>query len=84
MVENILKQYFPHFDLGHKEAIFGDTNSKGESVINTMLLSAKQFIWRQTFGTKNLDESQYISYMRNELNLIIEEMNFKGELIRFI
>ena len=84
MVENTLKQYFPQFNLGRKEAIFGDTNSKGDSVINTMLLLAKQFIWREKFGTKSLNEIKYILYMKKELNLLIETMNFKGQLNGFI
>ena len=84
MVENILKNYFPHFNLGRKEAIFGDTNSKGDSVINTILLLAKQFIWKEKFGTKELDEIKYILYMKKELNFLIETMNFKGELTIFI
>ena len=84
MVENILKKYFPHFNLGRKEAIFGDTNSKGDSVINTILLLAKQFIWREKFCTKELNEINYILYMKKELQLLIEAMNFKGKLTIFI
>ena len=66
MVGNILRIYFPNFNLGRKEAIFGDIKSKGDSVINTMLLLAKQFICMEKFGSKNIDEIKYISYMRRE------------------
>ena len=38
MVGNILNFYFPDFRLGRKEAIFGDSKSNGDSVINTMIL----------------------------------------------
>ena len=44
MVGNIISYYFPHFNLGRKEAIFGDYNTKGNSIINTMIILAKQFI----------------------------------------
>ena len=44
MVGNIISNYFPQFHLGRKEAIFGDYNTRGDSIINTMILLAKQFI----------------------------------------
>ena len=83
MVGNILEIYFPNFTLGKKEAIFGDIKSAGDSVINTMLLLAKQFIWREKFGSKNIDEATYISFMRRELGFLQENMNFKGSGIKF-
>ena len=83
MVGNILEIYFPNFTLGKKEAIFGDIKSAGDSVINTMLLLAKQFIWREKFGSKNIDEATYISFMRRELGFLQENMNFKGRGIKF-
>ena len=83
MVGKILKLFFPNFSLGKKEAIFGDINTKGDSVINTMLLLAKQFIWREKFGSKNIDEATYISFMRRELCFLQENMNFKGQGIKF-
>ena len=60
MVGNILTSYFPNFILGRKEAIFGEIKSRGDSVINTVILLAKQFPWRQKFGSKNIDELQFI------------------------
>ena len=83
MVGNILGAYFPQFTLGRKEAIFGDAKSKPDSVINTMLLLGKQFIWRQKFGSKSLDELSFIIYMKNELNLLYQTMVFKGQKIKF-
>ena len=83
MVGNILGVYFPQFTLGRKEAIFGDANSKPDSVINTMLLLGKQFIWRRKFGSKSLDELSFIIYMKNELNFLYQTMVFKGKKIKF-
>ena len=83
MVEEILKTYFPNFKLGRKEAIFGDIKSKGDSVINTMLLLSKQFIWKEKFGSKNIDEVKYITFMRKELNFLLESMNYQGNGIKF-
>ena len=78
MVGNFISTYFPNFRLGRKEAIFGDINSKGDSVINTLILLAKQFLWRQKFGSKKLDELQYIMFMRRELPLLEKLLEFKG------
>ena len=83
MVGNILSNYFPQFKLGKKEAIFGDYNSKGNSVINTLILLAKQFIWIQKFGSKLLCEVEFINFMRKELNILQEVMKFKGEYPEF-
>ena len=83
MVENTISMYFPNFRLGRKEAIFGDINTKGDSIINTMLLLGKQFIWRQKFGSKTLDEISYILYMKCELNFLLQIMDFKGEKDKF-
>ena len=79
MVGNILTLYFPNFKLERKEAIFGDINSRGDSVINTVILLAKQFLWRQKFGSKNIDELQFIIYMRNELKFLMKTLEFKGD-----
>ena len=79
MVGNTLNIYYPQFKLGRKEAIFGDINSGGDSVINTVLLISKQFIWRQKFGSKSLDELTFILYMKSELNLLLEIINHKNE-----
>ena len=84
MVENILGAYYPQFKLGKKEAIFGDINTSPDSAINTMLLLAKQFIWRQKFGSKTLDEISFIIYMKNELNFLYQTMDFKGEKNNFL
>ena len=83
MVGNILELYFPNFTFGRKEAIFGDIKSTGDSVINTMLLLAKQFIWKEKFGSKNIDEANYISFMRRELCFLQKNMDFKGNGAKF-
>ena len=83
MVGNILEFYFPNFKLGRKEGIFGDSNTKGDSIINTMLLLAKQFIWREKFGSKNIDDVNYINFMKKELGFLLENMDYKGNGILF-
>ena len=84
MVGNILKSYFPNFILGRKEAIFGDHTSNGNSVINTIIIFSKQFIWTEKFGKKDLNEMHYILFMKKELKLLLEIMQFKGEMETFI
>ena len=83
MVGNILSHYYPNFKLGRKEAILGDYKSKGNSVTNTMILLAKQFIWTEKFGRKDLNELHYILFMQKELKLILDTMQFKGEKYTF-
>ena len=83
MVGNFISSYYPSFKLSRKEAIFGDINSKGDSVINTLLLLAKQFLWRQKFGSKNINELQFIIYMRSEIGFLRQIMEFKGEGLAF-
>ena len=84
MVGNFLKLYFPNFNLGRKEAIFGDHESNGNSVINTMIIFSKQFIWTEKFGKKDLNELHYTLFMQKELKLLLEVMQFKGEMQSFI
>ena len=78
IVENILVSFFPDFRLGMKEAIFGDYNSKGNSVINTIILLAKHFIWIQKFSAKNLNELHYKLFMKKELYLLLKVMQEKN------
>ena len=84
MIENVLTHHFPKFKLSSKEAIFGDTNSEGNSIINTILFLARQFIYRQKFTTKTLDEVAYINYMKQEIKSVYDAHLFKGESERFI
>ena len=83
MVENIITFYFPQFKMGRKEAIFGDTNSKGSSVINTMLFLSKQFVWNSKFGSKKLDEVSFILFMKKELSLLLDVNLYKNRLPAF-
>ena len=83
MVGNFLTSYFPDFKLGRKEAIFGDVRTKGNSIINTILLLSKQFLWKQKFGSKNINELQFIIFMKQELKSLLEIMEFKGEKHKF-
>ena len=84
MVRNVLKNYFTEFNLGKKEAILGDINSKGDSIINTVMIMAKQFIWRRKFGSKTLDELSNILYMKNELNFLKEIKEFREKRLNFV
>ena len=83
MVGNILTSYYPNFKLGQKEAIFGDITSKGDSVTNTMILLAKQFLWRQKFGSKIINEFQFKIYMKAELSFLLKTMEFKEKGLEF-
>ena len=83
MVGNIIHNYFPQATFGRKEAIFGDQNSKGNPIINTIIILAEQFIWTQKFGSKTLGELEYILFMRKELSFLQDTMKFKGEFVEF-
>ena len=83
MVGNFLNSYYPDFRLGQREAIFGDIDSKGDSVINTVILLSKQFLWRQKFGSKNINELQFILYMKSELEFLVKTAEFKEEKSSF-
>ena len=58
---------------------FGHYKSRGNSVINTMILLAKQFIWTEKFGRKDLNELHYILFMQKELKLLLDTMQFGGK-----
>jgi hypothetical protein len=76
MVGNILTFYYPQFRLGRKEAIFGDVSTCSNSTINTLLSFSKQFIWNQKFSSKRLDEVKYINFIKNELQLLMNVMEW--------
>ena len=82
-VENILNIFFPEFKLDKKEAIFGDCKSKGNSIINTILIFSKKFIWRQKFGSKNLSALQYKIFMQNELKFLLDTMQYRENIDNF-
>ena len=82
-VGNILSIFFPEFKLDKKEAIFGDCKSKGNSIINTILIFSKKFIWRQKFGSKNLSALQYKTFMQNELKFLLDTMQYRENIDNF-
>ena len=84
IITNILKFHFPNFNLGVKEAIFGDITSEGSSVRNTILFLARQFIWRQKFTSKSLDEVQFINFLRQELKNLFNAHFFRGKMHEFM
>ena len=84
MIGNLLTQHFQNFKLTAKEAIFGDVGSDGDSIINTILFLARQFIYKQKFTTKTLDEVSYILYMQRELKFLYDVNAFKNEQNKFM
>ena len=70
MITNLVRNFLPKFQLGRKEALFGDQNSPGSSVVNTILILSRYFIWKQKFTSKKLDEVTFINYMRDHLLII--------------
>ena len=82
-VGDIINIFFPDFNLGQKEAIFGDCKSKGNSALNTILILAKQFIWTQKFGNRNLCALQYKRFMKNELKFMLDTMHYKENIDNF-
>ena len=84
IIGNMLTQHFQNFNLTIKEAIFGDIGSDGDSIINTILYLARQFIYRQKFTSKTLDEVAYILYMQKELKFLYDVHCFKNEKSKFL
>ena len=84
MIGNLLTQHFQNFKLDAKEAIFGDIGSDGDSIINTILFLARQFIYTQKFTTITLDEVSYIIYMQRELKFLYDIHAFKNEQRKFM
>ena len=67
MVFAFLSNFMPQVGLGKNEALFGDINDKPESMVNTILVLSRMFIWRQKFSTKRLDDANYFRFLRYEL-----------------
>ena len=84
MVANLLANFYPKFVLGRKEALFGDANSTGDSVFNTMLLLSRYFIWKQKFTSKELDEVNFINYANDHLSLIYNCKKITGKEALFL
>ena len=83
MIENLLAQHYANFKLSVKEAIFGHIGSDGDSIINTLLYLARQFIYKQKFTTKTLDEVTYILFMHRELKFLFDALSFTNEQRKF-
>ena len=84
MIQNLISNFYPHFKLGKKEAFFGDVNSKGNSIINTILAIARYFIYQQKFLSKELDEVKFINYIRDHLSIILQIKKSKNKEIAFL
>ena len=70
-VENILQLHSLGFKITKKEAIFGDNNTRADSVENTVLLLSREFIWIQKFTSKKLDDTIFINFMKDQLKQIV-------------
>ena len=84
MVENMLLNFYPGFVLGRREAIFGHSGSEGDSTFNTILMLSRYFIWRNKFTTKNLDEVNFLNYIKDQLELIYYCKIAKEKQIAFL
>ena len=84
MVANLILNFYPKFVLGQKEAIFGAVNWKGDSVINTILILARYFIYQQKFTSKELDEVNFINFVKKQLLLIYYCKKMKNRELEFI
>ena len=80
----MLQNFFPGFVLGRREAIFGHSGSEGDSTFNTILMLSRYFIWRNKFTTKQLDEINYINYIKDQLELIYQCKIIKEKKIKFL
>ena len=84
MIGNLISNFYPNFILGRKEALFGDAKSGGDSVINTILMLARYFIWRQKFSLKTLDEVDFINYTAGQLQIIYDCQKIKNKSKEFL
>ena len=84
MVTNMFSNFYPNFILGRKEAIFGHSDSGGDSVFNTLLILSRYFIWKKKFTSKILDEIDYINYIKDQLELIYSCKKNKEKQIEFL
>ena len=84
IVENILQLHSLGFKITRKEAIFGDINTRADSVENTVLLLSREFIWIQKFTTKKLDETIFINFMKNQLKQLVHIAFIKNKSTEFL
>ena len=83
MIANFISNFYPSFSLGRKEALFGDEKSAGDSVVNTILVLARGFIWKHKFTSKELDEVNFINFTRDQLFTICNCQKLKGKMSEF-
>ena len=83
MVSNVKANFFPKITLRKKEYIFGDSASKGDSVVNTILILARYFIYQQKFLTKKLDEVAFIIFIQKNLEIIYQSKKLKNKHLEF-
>ena len=84
LIKNCISHCYPEFMLQHKEAIFGNVGSSGDSVINTILALVRYFIYQQKFTSKELDEIKFLNYMRDHLEIIYQTKVNKNHKRNFL
>ena len=65
-------------------APFGDARAEENNVVNTILALSRQFIYRQKFTSKSLDEIPFINYMKSELKLLYNVHVLKEKSVELI
>ena len=84
MVSNLIGNFFPKIILRRKECIFGASDLRGDSAVNTILMLARYFIFQQKFVTKKLDEVNFINFVQKSLSLIYQCKKIKSSLDEFV
>ena len=84
MIANLVRNFQPKFELGKKEALFGDQNTPGSSVLNTILILSRYFIWKHKFTSKTLDEVTFINFVKNHLQIIFQVQKLKKKETDFL
>ena len=84
MVGNLISNFYPQFILRRKEAIFGDVKSEPTSVINTLLLLSRHFVWIQKFTSKKLDEVVFFNFLKSQVGLLANVMKLKDKECKFV
>ena len=72
-----------HLPLEKLKILFGLHEEPASSVLNFIILNAKQFIWRTKFGTKTLDISRFQKYLYSKLTDLRNALMFRETLYEF-
>ena len=84
LVAKFLVNFSPDFVMDKSKAVFGDTDSTPDSVVNTVLIWGRSFIWKEKFTQKKLSEACFLSHVNSEigqLKEIVKSSKIPAELI---